>query len=110
MNNQEQYYDNPGAICNSAPGTSLIQVPTLQSLAVNQPENRYVRKLERRADMAASQERVKARLAGEIIVNTTALSAFADQAIASVPSCEQPVRGIVNAYAQSSALRLAERW
>ena len=111
MDNTE-YYDNPGNgyIDVPTPGTSLIQMPTLTPVVVNHSNNRVARKIERRVELAATQERAKARLTQEVIVNTTALSAIADQAIAAVPSCEAPVRGIVSIYAQSSAMRIAERW
>ena len=112
MNNQEyyegnQYYSDVPA---ATGGNSLARIPEISAVAVSQSGNRAVRRMERRVEMEATQERCKVRLMGEVVVNTTALSALADQAVRVVPSAEKPVRHVVEKYAVSSAERIASRW
>ena len=109
MNNPEYYPENPGALYAPQSGTALSAVPAPQPLAIAPPDSRFYRRMDRRTSVIATQEHFKARLAGEIIVNTTALSALGDQAISAVPSAEQPVRGIINAYAVHAITRINER-
>ena len=90
-----------------AGSSSIARVPEVASIAISQGSGRFARKMERRVEIAAIQERGKAQITSEMIRMTTAISALADHAVALVPSCEQPVRGIVNAYAQTSAAKLA---
>ena len=111
MNNQEDYGQN--VYYNEVPAetnTSLVSLPEIAPITISKGSSRTVRKMEGRLEMDAAQERCKARLTQEVIVNTTALSAIADQAERAVPSCSKAVRNVVNVYAASSALRIAERW
>jgi hypothetical protein len=113
MENQEQYYEPQDTVYSEAPGTSLVRSSgfTLEPIVFNQqPVTRSQRQLAHRAELAATLERYKAQLTQEVIVNTTALSAIADQAINAVPSCEKPVRDVVNMYALTSGVRIASRW
>ena len=107
----EQEYYNAG-IYEDTPATSmaLANVQTLQPITVSRPNSRAIRKIEYRGEIDSVHERTKARLTQEVIVNTTALSALGDQAIAAVPSAEKPVRHVINVYAASSAQRIAENW
>jgi hypothetical protein len=112
MDNQGYYEDASYYSEGSAESgnTSLARIPEFAPIAVNNGGSRAIRKMERRVEMDAVQERCKARLTSEVIMNTTALSALGDQAVRAVPSAEKPVRHIVNVYAASSAQRIAERW
>jgi hypothetical protein len=109
-----EYYDSSNDFYNDNPGGSaLVQNPmqgfSIAPIAPNQINTREHRQLARRADLTATSDRYQAQLAHSAIVHSTALSALADQAVSAVPSCEQPVRGIVNVYARSAAERIA-RW
>ena len=112
MENQEyqdnsQYYSEVPAERGS---NSLARVPEVGQISIGNVSNRVIQKMERTMGMAAAQERCKTQLMGEVIVNTTALSALGDQVSSVVPSAEKPVRHIINTYAASSAIRIAERW
>jgi Pyruvate/2-oxoacid:ferredoxin oxidoreductase gamma subunit len=108
MNNS--YYDASAGGGGTVINNPHMGITTLEPLSLSQPNTRAARKLVHRAETDSYQEKLKARLAGEIIVNTTSLAAMADFAAASVPSAEQPVREVVKVYALSSADRLASRW
>jgi hypothetical protein len=108
MNNYEYqddiYYDAQES------GSGLV-TPTLSSLAASHSNSRAISKMQRRVENVALAEHAKAHITKDVIVNTTALSAFADVAVQAVPSCERDVRGIVSTYAASSAQKIAEtRW
>jgi len=102
----DYYSEAPADNCN----TSLATIPEFAPIAINNSNNRFARKMERRVELDAMQEHCKARLTSEVIMTTTALSALGDQAVRMVPSSEKPVRHIINSYAASSMNRLAERW
>ena len=110
----QEYYDNPGYY-NETPstGTSLASSTSgfsIEPIKINQFEGRSAKQMTHRAELAAVQENHKAQLTQQVIINTTALSGIADQAVAAVPSCERPVRNIVNVYALSSSAKIATRW
>jgi len=103
-NQNEAYYDI------QEPGTALA-VPTLSPLALSHTNSRSALKVERRVENLVLAERAKAHVTKDAIVNTAALSALADMAAQSVPSCEKDVRNIVTSYALSSANKIAEtKW
>jgi hypothetical protein len=108
----QEYYDPQGAVYAPQTGSaSLANIPTLAPVAINPANSRLVRKVEKRVETVAVQERAKARVTSEVILNTVALSGLVDQAAQIVPSAEAPCRHIVNTYAASSAQKIAEaRW
>jgi len=106
---ENEYYDDyESEIVQSQP--MQFGLTTLEPLSLSQPNTRAHRQLARRAEIDTTSEQYKARLMQGVIMNTTALSAIADQASAMVPSAEQPVREAVRIYARSSTERIAQNW
>ncbi|GHU52502.1 hypothetical protein FACS1894132_02290 [Clostridia bacterium] len=110
----QEYYEPQGEIYAPETGNTSVSNLSLSSLspiALEPANNRLARKAEKRVAVVAVQERAKARVASDVILNTVALSAIVDQAAQMVPSSEAPCRHIVNTYASSSAQKIAEaRW
>ena len=108
------YYESNNSMVPMTDGGFGSNVPmnvvNLAPVTFDNPNNRSIRKVERRLEAEAHQEYCKARLAQTVIGNTMSLACIADHAATLVPSSEQPVREIVRTYALSSAQRIAERW
>ena len=111
MNND--VYETPDVYYDEAPAdeTSVVSSKpmTIEPITFSQSNNRVIRKIEKRVEVSAAQERCRARLAQEAIVNTTALCSIADAAVKAVPSAKEPIKTIVYGYATSAAERIA-RW
>ena len=101
MNNE--VYENPDVYYDEAPAdeTSVVSSKpmTIEPITFSQSNNRVIRKMEKRVEVSAAQERCRARLAQEAIVNTTALCSIADAAVKAVPSAKEPIKTIVYGYA-----------
>ena len=114
MDNQEYAYASAPEFFGGAPvetgNTSLISIPNIAPVAVNSANSRAIRKLDRAVEMDSYRESRKRDLMGEAIVNTAGLSELADRAVRIVPSCETPVRQIVNVFAASSAQYIAKKY
>ena len=109
MNHNQPYYDDGGGAGTSIMNSSPMGLSTIEPLAISDPDSRSHRKLARRAEHTATHEQFRARLAGNAIVQTAALSSIADAVTDAVPSSSQPVRAIVSTFAMSAAEKIA-RW
>ena len=104
-----EYYNDAGEAGTEVVSSRPMSIVPLESFAIGQP-TRAMRRIAHRAQTQAVQEKFKARLASEIVVNTVALTALADQAAISVPNSEPVCREVIRIYALSSAERLGRMW
>lgn len=109
MDENQVYYDDAAGAGTSIVNSPPMGVMTLEPLTLSNPESRSYRKIAQRAEVTATQEHYRARLAQTAIVNTAALSSIADTVTDAVPSSSQSIRAIVHTYAVSAAEKIA-RW
>lgn len=111
---EHQYYEAgevaSTAVVQSQPQPMGMQLSTLEPMVVGAPVTRAERKIAHRAQMDATREYHKARVAHTIIGNAMTLSSVVDTAAALVPSSEPVCREIVVEYARSSVKSMADRW
>jgi hypothetical protein len=104
-----EYYNSGGYVETS--DTSMMQIPTAQSLAVTKRGNRFAAKIGNQLERVNIGENAKAQATSQVIFNTTALSGMVDNAARYVPSAEAPCRVIVNNYAASSSQKISDtKW
>jgi len=107
--NEQSYYENQGGLYAQETGTSLANVQSMAPIAIGQSNNRAVRRIERRVEVAATEERAYARLSQEGIVNTGILVGTVEAIAAVIPSARTPCEHIANAYAAGVAERVNNR-
>ena len=106
------YYDNPGeSYAESAePGTAIAAASAFPPAVAGNMSGRAMQKIENRVERDAVNARAHARLSGELIMNTVALSAIGENAARTAPGAAKAIQHIINVYACSSAEGLAGRW
>ena len=108
MENQE-YYDNPGGFYDDAE-VGMTTASKFPPIVAGNISSRSMQKIENRVELDTVNARAHARLSGELIMNTVALSAIGENAARTAPGAAKAIQHIINIYAASSAEGLAGRW
>lgn len=110
LNNPDEYFGEIPEEAVSEAGTSLARSSSIAPVAAGAKSSRAMRKLENRVEMEAANSRAFARLSGELIMNTVAITALGEQAVKNAPGAQKAIEHIINVYAASGVAGLAERW